>query len=76
VARIGFGIQMATVFPYHYGSHATGPVSTETLCAGFSFPYHYGSHATGNQEKKEPGKEFGVSIPLWFSRNMLMEENS
>jgi len=56
-------------FPYHYGSHATESVRRENLVV-YEFPYHYGSHAT--RIFASNCCNFGVSIPLWFSRNLCV----
>jgi len=38
--------QSLTLFPYHYGSHATKGKVSRISKVNFKFPYHYGSHAT------------------------------
>jgi len=57
------------LFPYHYGSHATKSCSSWRELYS-KFPYHYGSHAT-TMEERLPLSFRKVSIPLWFSRNMV-----
>jgi len=86
-------IDLGTMFPYHYGSHAT-VVSGRSVTGKFRrFPYHYGSHATDDESYRAfAAKSFHttmvltqqvnslfkklkfniVSIPLWFSRNVLV----
>ena len=56
------------MFPYHYGSHATHFPNLRRLSL-MSFPYHYGSHATNHVQETQRYKV--VSIPLWFSRNLV-----
>jgi len=57
-------------FPYHYGSHATDEID-EKYRKRYAFPYHYGSHAT-ELGFVSTGHLLPVSIPLWFSRNLVL----
>ena len=60
--------RMTSLFPYHYGSHASG--CKFDIPKGLDkFPYHYGSHATWKMSKPRKFRK-RVSIPLWFSRNL------
>jgi len=46
--RLAFNLSQFgwSMFPYHYGSHATGAIAGMTDVSTAVFPYHYGSHAT------------------------------
>ena len=41
-------------FPYHYGSYATGTITSHKYIQFPKFPYHYGSYATSKTDLETP----------------------